>query len=406
MTLPQGINRIGKNAFEHNILKTADISNTAVTEVAEGAFQNNKLISAKLPSSVKTIGKYAFMNNEFEDITLGDGVERIEEGAYRDNPKMISASISQNLKFLHGDTFYLNPNNRPRVKVNIREKRNPNDLKDSVYHVVYPHMQLKLTFDDNGGSGGPGTIEVEKGKPIGAKFPNKKPTRKGYNFNGWNTSKKDVDTDAGNFDQNSQITEDTTVYATWESKRVDINFDGNGGRNVPKSTYQYFGYKLNDKYNDAYPTQIPIKEGYKFLGWAKTKDAAEPNVTKDIKIESEGPITYYAVWQEDKVHVSFNANGGEDAPEKVEVIRNKSLGQTFPARKPTRAGHVFLGWAKSQYAARPDFYSDTPVPQNMTVYAVWRAENVEEVTVTFNVNGGNGSGTTVTVQKGTALEDK
>ena len=88
------------------------------------------------------------------------------------------------------------------------------------------------------------------------------------------------------------------------------------------------------------------------------------------------------------------------------MIRNKSFEQTFPARKPIRAGHVFLGWAKSQYAARPDFYSDTPVPQDMTVYAVWRAENVEEVTVKFDVNGGNGSGTTVTVQKGTALEDK
>ena len=71
----------------------------------------------------------------------------------------------------------------------------------------------------------------------------------------------------------------------------------------------WFGYALGGHY----PTQIPIKEGYKFLGWAKTKDAAEPNVTKDTVIDSEGPVTYYAVWQEDKVHVSFNANGGEGA---------------------------------------------------------------------------------------------
>ena len=145
------------------------------------------------------------MNNEFEDITLGDGVEGIEEGAYRDNPKMVSASISQNLKFLHGDTFYLNPNNRPKVKVNIRENRNPNDLKDSAYHVVYPHMHVNLTFDDNGGGGGPGIIEVEKEKPIGAKFPDKKPTRTGYNFTGWDTSRKAVDTGGGNFNQTSEV---------------------------------------------------------------------------------------------------------------------------------------------------------------------------------------------------------
>ena len=79
MTLPHGINKIGDYAFSDNALTTADISNTAITEVAEGAFQSNQLTDAKLPSSVKTIGKYAFRNNKFGNITLGDGVERIEE---------------------------------------------------------------------------------------------------------------------------------------------------------------------------------------------------------------------------------------------------------------------------------------------------------------------------------------
>ena len=171
LTLPHGINRIGKDAFKNNALTTADISNTAVTEVAEGAFNNNQLTDVKLPSSVKTIGKYAFMGNKFGNITLGDGVERIEEYAYGHNPKLASASISKNLKYLHKDAFYLYPNNRPKVRVNIREKRNPNDLKDSAYHVVDPHMHVNLTFDDMGGSGGPGIIEVEKEKPIGAKSP-------------------------------------------------------------------------------------------------------------------------------------------------------------------------------------------------------------------------------------------
>ena len=113
---------------------------------------------------------------------------------------------------MHSDAFYFNPDNRPRVKVNIREKRNPNDLKDSDYHVVDPHMHVNLTFDDNGGGGGLGIIEVEKEKPIGAKFPDKKPTRTGYNFTGWDTSRKAVDTGGGNFNQNSQVTGSTTVY--------------------------------------------------------------------------------------------------------------------------------------------------------------------------------------------------
>ena len=36
LTLPHGINKIGDYAFSDNALTTADISNTAVTEVAEG----------------------------------------------------------------------------------------------------------------------------------------------------------------------------------------------------------------------------------------------------------------------------------------------------------------------------------------------------------------------------------
>ena len=136
-------------------------------------------------------------------------MERIEEDAYRDNPKLASTSISKNLKFLHGDAFYLSPNNRPKVNVNIREKRNPNDLKDSPYHVVDPHMHVNLTFNDNGGGGGPGIIEVEKEKPIGAKFPDKKPTKYGYNFNGWNTESDYEDGDECNFDEDSEVTEES-----------------------------------------------------------------------------------------------------------------------------------------------------------------------------------------------------
>ena len=84
---------------------------------------------------------------------MGDGVTTVEEDAYRDNPLLKTASVGQSLKTLHRNAFYLNPNpsNRPKVKVNIRGGRNPNDLKDSDYHIVDPHKHVNLTFDDNGG---------------------------------------------------------------------------------------------------------------------------------------------------------------------------------------------------------------------------------------------------------------
>ena len=174
---------------------------------------------------------------------------------------------------------------------------------------------------------------------------------------------------------------------------------------MPARRYKFFGFRLNDTDINVYPTRIPIKEGYKFLGWAKTKDAVEPNVTPDTVVDKE-EITYYAVWKEDKVKVQFNPNGGEDAPNFVEVTRNKRLGAAFPDRKPTREGYVFLGWAKSKYAYKPDFFSDTDVNDDMTVYAVWKKGEKQEVTVRFSMNGGNGSVDSVTVEKGATLGDR
>ena len=273
-----------------------------------------------------------------------------------------------------------------------------------------------VTFDKYGGVGGPAPIRVVKGTAIGIdNFPDQKdfPKRYGYYCRFWDLTKRPFNGELlFYFFWDTLVYSDTTVYPLWESKEIQVYLDTQGGSEISETepwgyTWGFFGYKYRDFYPDCYgPFNITTKEGYKFLGWAKSKDATEPNVTEDTVVDTEGPLMLYAVWKEDKVHVSFNANGGEGAPEKAEVIRKKSLGSSFPAGKPTRAGHVFLGWAKSPHATSPDFFSDTPVPEKMTVYAVWRAGNAEEVTVNFDVNGGNGSGTSVKIQKGNALEEK
>ena len=54
-----------------------------VTAVAYGAFRESRsLTSVVLPSSVKTIGKYAFNTNLFSSIDVGDGVTTISECAF------------------------------------------------------------------------------------------------------------------------------------------------------------------------------------------------------------------------------------------------------------------------------------------------------------------------------------
>ena len=127
------------------------------------------------------------------------------------------------------------------------------------------------------------------------------------------------------FDDETPVYSDITVYPRWQGKEIQVYFDTQGGSEISEASlwgygWGYFGYKYSDFYPD-HPFDITTKEGYKLLGWAKSKNATEPDVTEDTVVDTEGPLIIYAVWKEDKVHVSFNANGGEGAPEKAEVIR-------------------------------------------------------------------------------------
>ncbi|MCL1816729.1 MAG: S-layer homology domain-containing protein [Clostridiales bacterium] len=68
--------------------------------------------------------------------------------------------------------------------------------------------------------------------------------------------------------------------------------------------------------------------------------------------------------------VTYNANGGSDAPGAVEASNPIELSKT----RPTREGYEFLGWAKSSSATNAEYQpgEDITVEGNITLYAVWK----------------------------------
>lgn len=71
--------------------------------------------------------------------------------------------------------------------------------------------------------------------------------------------------------------------------------------------------------------------------------------------------------------VSFNANGGSDAPGNQTKWYNETL--TLPSTKPTRSGYAFLGWATSSsgsvaYSAGGSYTSNS----GATLYAIWKPQ--------------------------------
>ncbi len=120
------------------------------------------------------------------------------------------------------------------------------------------------------------------------------------------------------------------------------------------------------------------------------------NSTADSYFSSEN---YNKLYFSEKYTVSYDANGGEGAPEPQTKSENVAL--TLSDVVPTLEGHIFAGWATSkngEVAYLPgDIYTKNAA---IILYAVWEEESGDEPIVPndfeYNVNP---DGATVTITK-------
>lgn len=140
--------------------------------------------------------------------------------------------------------------------------------------------------------------------------------------------------------------------------------------------------------------------------WNKTVDLTLPSDKNVFTIESGSGDAYTGSWsvydKKGTFHISansntynwychflphhvltFDANGGEDAPEPQSVAINASPCQiTVTSDIPTRDGYYFLGWSTNSEASSPDGAWDPEdthtMTEDVTLYAVW-----EPAVVTF-----------------------
>ncbi|MBQ3182248.1 MAG: InlB B-repeat-containing protein, partial [Clostridia bacterium] len=159
-----------------------------------------------------------------------------------------------------------------------------------------------------------------------------------------------------------------------------MTFDPNGGEMVGATTY---GINTNESYADVM-NELPLatKAGYTLTGWYCEKYGYTLSLA-DIYTVSED-TTFVAVWQVSTCTVSFDANGGEGAPEAFTATANETV--TLSSAVPARSGYVFLGWAESATASEATVKagaSYTPAG-DVTLYAVWQdsAGHVHSYTLT------------------------
>ena len=144
--------------------------------------------------------------------------------------------------------------------------------------------------------------------------------RNGFYFNGWTKTKNGED-------YILHFPTFGTIYAKWV-ECVRVTFNLNGGY-----AYDYDGdlqrEKITcdipkDKYLDFFGAIVPIREGYTFIGWSKTK-----NGTDGISQAKENCSTVYARWQENLKAFDAGDIAGEFAPEGAALTKQEEGVYTY-----------------------------------------------------------------------------
>lgn len=176
------------------------------------------------------------------------------------------------------------------------------------------------------------------------------PTATGYIFKGWYTSQLYT----AEFDFNTPIAADTTLYAKWnEIYTVTFNVGGHGA--APTAQTVENGGKATKPEN-------PTAKGWRFDGWyTDEKCTARYDFDKAVTANT----TLYAKWTQ-LFTLTFETNGGT----KIDSVEAPDGSLVYlGSYKPTKSGYYFVGWYTDKNLTRASRVGYVRMDGNKTVYA-------------------------------------
>lgn len=229
-----------------------------------------------------------------------------------------------------------------------------------------------VKYNANGGSGAPANQTKTHGVDLTLSLT--KPTRTGYTFVKWNT-KADRTGTSYNSGAKYAGNENLTLYAQWNPIKYIIKYDTAGG------TIGSEKYTTDYTINDSVTIPNAAKTGHTFDGWRITKtDGNWTNTSKNYQPqtwkagESYGSPTLTAQWMPNKYTVTYNANGGTNAP--GNQTKTYGVDLTLSSTKPTRTGYTFVKWNTKSDGTGTGYNPSGKYTSNanLTLYAQWEAE--------------------------------
>ena len=190
--------------------------------------------------------------------------------------------------------------------------------------------------------------------------PSENPSKEGYTFKYFSKDKKVA------FDYNSEITEDTTLYAVYEINKYTVTYINEGSEyHKEELTYGSKHEKIED----------PFKTGYTFIGWYNENEEKVEypiTVTKDITLHSKYEINKYTV--------TYMNEGTKYIEDQQINYREKAV---KPETNPSKIGYTFKYWSVKENGEEYNFNSE--ITEDITLYAVYE---INKYTVTY-INEGS-----------------
>ena len=174
----------------------------------------------------------------------------------------------------------------------------------------------------------------------------------------------------------------------------DLSFISNGGSNDgPDPTYFYSGVGI------TIPSTEPTREGYRFLGWSRNRNATKADYEPgdkflDTSADTTESISLYAVWEPITTRITLEKNGGSGGSSSVTA----TYGSAMPTiTVPTRTGYTFNGYfisESSNNGTGTKYYNSDGTSARTwnvdastdTLYAGWTIESYR-----INYDAGEGS---------------
>ena len=242
-------------------------------------------------------------------------------------------------------------------------------MSNTTLYAKWTPVTCTVNFESNGG-----TSVDSVSKPFGSLIPEPaQPTKDFYTFSGW--YKDAACTDEWNFSVDVISALTMTLYAKWTGVDCTVSFDTVGGSVIGDVTVPY-GELLKEP-------EKPTKEHFDFSGWFTDSSYSDKwDFSKD-KVEQTA-MTLYAKWTGVNCTVSFDSQGGS-------AVASQSVAFNTPLIKPSdpvKRNFTFAGWYIEKECEN-QWNFDSPVLENMTLYAKWDAIPGDTCVVRFDTQGGS-----------------